>query len=428
VQWLYDELPRLVQAGVVSADTADRLRQYYGPVTTRQRRSLALIICSILGALLIGSGIILLVAHNWQTFSRPTRTVLSFLPLILGQLVSAWTLLYRRQSVPWREGAAVFLIMGLGAALALVSQTYHIPGNLASFLLVWSLLSLPLAYLMAASLPAALVLIGLTGWAAYARQYGHVLRFWPLVALLMPYVWLTVREQPYGLRAMVLGWPLCLCLCIGLGLTLSYTIPGLWLVAYASLFTVFYLLDKDWSHAATSLWQRPLHVIGLGGIVGLSMLLTYDGTWKALGNWSRYGRSDVFERWLDQGFTLALFGLALGLLVLALRRQQLTDLLFGAAAGLMGLAYGAALAGVPHAVLALLFNAYVLLLGLNALRLGLQHQQLSTMNGGLLLVSALIVVRFLDARLSFTIRGLAFIVLGVAFLVANIVMRRREAT
>ena len=60
---------------------------------------------------------------------------------------------------------------------------------------------------------------------------------------------------------------------------------------------------------------------------------------------------------------------------------------------------------------------------------GLRNGRLGTMNLGLLLVSAVLVARFLDIEWSFVVRGVAFVVLGVAFLGVNLRMlaSRKEA-
>jgi hypothetical protein len=43
------------------------------------------------------------------------------------------------------------------------------------------------------------------------------------------------------------------------------------------------------------------------------------------------------------------------------------------------------------------------------------------------ILSMLIIVRFFDANISFTIRGMLFIALGIAFLIANVALMRRAA-
>ena len=134
IQWLYEELPKLVAKGVISTKDAEGMRRHYGSAAGGAGRNLALIICSALGAFWIGLGIILLLGHNWENLSRFVRTVLSLMPLIVGQLLAGWTIWPEKKSEAWREGAAIFLTMMIGASIALVSQTYHIPGDMAGFM------------------------------------------------------------------------------------------------------------------------------------------------------------------------------------------------------------------------------------------------------------------------------------------------------
>ena len=89
------------------------------------------------------------------------------------------------------------------------------------------------------------------------------------------------------------------------------------------------------------------------------------------------------------------------------------------------LAYVAVASGASADVARLVFNVYFLLLGIGTTYSGIRHGRLGTMNGGLLLVSALIVARFLDVELSFTVRGIVFVGLGAAFLGTNLAMKRR---
>ena len=64
IGWLYRELQDLVVKGILTQETADRLRQHYGEVRSVSKTTVTLIILGTIGALLIGLGIILLLAHN----------------------------------------------------------------------------------------------------------------------------------------------------------------------------------------------------------------------------------------------------------------------------------------------------------------------------------------------------------------------------
>ena len=155
------ELIELVEAGVISQSTADDISDYYKS-RRGSSKSRLLIIFGVLGAMLVGLGIILILAHNWDDLSRASKTVIAFIPLIAGQLICAYTLWKQSESTAWREGATTFLVFAVGASISLVSQIYNIPGDLGSFFLTWSLLCLPLIYVMKSSTASLLYLIGIT--------------------------------------------------------------------------------------------------------------------------------------------------------------------------------------------------------------------------------------------------------------------------
>jgi uncharacterized membrane protein len=153
IRWLYNELPKLVGAGILSADEAERLRVHYGEVAESPKGRLALLVFGVLGSLLVGAGVILLFAHNWEQLTRPARTVIALTPLVCGQSLALWGVWTGRRSSAWRESVATLITLAIGAAIALVGQTYHIPGDPGAFLLTWMLLALPLVYLLEASAP-----------------------------------------------------------------------------------------------------------------------------------------------------------------------------------------------------------------------------------------------------------------------------------
>jgi uncharacterized membrane protein len=102
VRWLYEELPVLVNRGVLSAESVEKIHGYYGTVGRHDGRRLMMRLFGVLGAALIGSGIILLLAHNWEELSRPVRAAVSVIPLVVSQALAGWVLLKRRESAAWR--------------------------------------------------------------------------------------------------------------------------------------------------------------------------------------------------------------------------------------------------------------------------------------------------------------------------------------
>ena len=79
VRWLKGEIALWRQEGAVDEATAERLLARYAALPAGV--SLGRVILGSLGALLVGLGVIALLAANWEDFSRGLRTVIAFAPL-----------------------------------------------------------------------------------------------------------------------------------------------------------------------------------------------------------------------------------------------------------------------------------------------------------------------------------------------------------
>ena len=65
-------------------------------------------------------------------------------------------------------------------------------------------------------------------------------------------------------------------------------------------------------------------------------------------------------------------------------------------------------------------------MGVGLLVRGFRARRIGTVNAGLLVVFALILLRFFDEDLGFAVRGVVFVLLGLAFLAVNLVLARRK--
>ena len=165
VEWLYGELADLVGKGVLPAESVEKVRQHYGELETGGGLRWAIVLFGILGGALIGAGILLLLAHNWDNLSRSVRAVISFLPLLTSLALAGFVLWKRPESTAWREGVGIFWALAIGATISLVAQTYHISGDFPTFILTWALAGLPIVYLLHCSTAAILFWFGATVWA-----------------------------------------------------------------------------------------------------------------------------------------------------------------------------------------------------------------------------------------------------------------------
>jgi hypothetical protein len=435
VRALRNELPALVAEGVIDAAAAERLRERYQVPGEATGRRWALVVFSLLGALLIGSGSILLIAHNWESFTRPTRAVFSYALLAVGQSVVAWVLLTGKRELPWREGSGLFAQLAAGACFALISQTYHISDDVGTFLLAWMLMTLPLVYLLGAAAPAMVYLAGILLWAVEVQRYREASPahwYWALLALALPFVVATVRRERHSMRSAWLLWTAGATALIGAGVVTLTFEKRLWVPLYGALAGVCYLAGKaiEGGEEESSLLRRPLTALGSAGATVIAFMLTFADIWEGLSRNSRAPLAAARGFWQGMIPTAIFMALALVLLGRVLARRERDRVLLGL---LPVIAWGGWLLMVarPDRIalalpLALLFNAYTLLIGLWQLRAGIASLSPASLNRGLAVVAGLIVARFFDLDLGYVARGVAFIALGAAFLAANVVIARRR--
>ena len=437
IQWLREELPGLVKAGVLTAEVADQLRQHYGPAPAHSGKKLALLVFGILGAALISAGVLLLVAHNWDDFSRPVRTGLAFAPLLAAVGLAGWVLACRPASSPWREGVATAWALTIGATISVVAQIYQIHGDPARFFLTWILLGLPIVYIFRSSVVACLYFSGATVWVGTVTSPDHPassLWYWGLLALAAPHLGSVWWTNWYGWRPSLTGWVLAICLCIGTGLSLAGALPGACIVAYTGLLALMYLAGRRWCAKAPTVWQRPWQTTGAAGLGVVALLLTYRWPWVEIySHWQHRYQPFISGPMIIAG-NLVAAGLAITAVV-ALARElprvawpDLDWMVIGLApvCGVAG--YAVAATRESYEFSQVLFNVYLFGLGLGALIAGIRSHKLGSVNAGLLTLAASILARFFDSDLSFLARGLAFILIGIGFLATNIVMLRRKGT
>ncbi len=409
------EIQELIDNQIVSEETAKRITQYYQNKTPQNSNKLYAIF-GVLGAVLIGMGIILLVAHNWDNLPKGIKTLLAFVPMSIGQIAGIYTLLKKQDNVAWREGSAVFIFFGLATAIALISQIYHIPGNINAFLLTWMLLTLPLIYTLSSSLTSLFYVIGITyygvsiGYWKYPNELPYY--FWLLLAGILPYYYRLYKEQPKSNFITFHHWLIALSVVITLG-TLSKNFEEFMFVPYVFLFGIYTLLGNSSYFKNQSLRNNAYLVIGSVGSIILLLMLSYREYWDDLKTNSF--QNLMFAPELYVGILLFIIAI---LLIFKQYMEKTLDFL-------KPLNY-VFLFFIPIFILGLYTNYAVVLINLLVLGIGLIivwngiiREHLGILNFGLLIVTNLVACRFFDTNLSFVLRGLLFIGVGFGFFAAN---------
>lgn len=423
IRWLYDELPELVAKGILTQECEGKIRKYYSEEKSAYRIPVILIICGVVGALLIGLGIISLFAHNWDEFSRFTRAILSFVPLVIGQGLALWALCKRPLSSGFKEGTATFLSLMVGASISLISQTYNIPGDTGTFILTWMFLIVPLVYLMQASLPAAIYLIGITAWSG--SHWDNPLKavlFWPLAAVIVPHFIWAIHKEIYTIRATILSLVMIICVSFGAGFSLGKTWHNSWIVIFPSIYSIFYFIGSWRFNKITTNWQIPFRLIGGIGLFIFAFQFTFRYLWHYTGAF--YWEIFNINALPDYIITLAIISVSLLSFYDNVKRKNMTISLFGALPLLAIPAYFLKEASVLFPLM--IFNIYLFALSINRITSGIRNNNLATINMGILMLAILIIARFFDSDINFIIKGLVFIIVGIGFLATNIVLLRRK--
>jgi len=417
-------LKELTESGVLSKEKAEEIRRYYkqGPNKSGQR---LIIVFGVLGAILVGMGIILIIAHNWDDLSKSLKTFFAFLPLGIGQLICLFVIWKKRDSIAWREGTAAFLYFTVGASISLISQIYNIPGDLSSFMLTWMLLCLPLVYLMKSSITAMLVIIGITYFACETSYWSgpnkSSYEYWLVLIALLPQYYYLHKKKAKSNFLILLNWliPLSIVICLG---TLADKSEELMFIAYFGLFGQLYIIGGVSAYKDQPIRNNSFVILGSLGSIVLLLMLSFDWFWVDL-------QKETLNVLSAQEFYISIFVVlsAAAVLLFRIKKQgiistQLMDYVFA----IFPIIFIIGMHDVWTPTI--LINLLTLAVGLMTIKKGADRDHLGILNYGLLIITALVICRFFDTQISFVIRGLLFVGVGAGFFAANyMLIKKRKA-
>ncbi|MFI1772090.1 DUF2157 domain-containing protein [Thalassobellus citreus] len=417
---IQNDIKELVEAQVISQDTAFKITSYYQSKQVDSPNRLFTVF-AVLGSTLVGLGIILILAHNWDDFSRTIKTVFAFLPLIIGQLCVGYSIL-KKKSVTWKEASGVFLFFAVGSSMALVSQIYNIPGNLSSYLLTWTILGLPLVYLLRSN---ALGILHIVFATYYAVEHGYLYNssgtpwlYILLIVAILPYYSTLLKQKATANITSVFNWLVPLSIIIVLGTFIeSNGVFGY--LMYVSLFGLLYNLGKLPYFNNQKLRKNGYLVLGSLGTVYMLLLASFEWLWTDL-----FSEVMLFN---SQEFYIYIFFFLLAFVVLIygkknnwLKGINLFQYLFIIFSIIFFIGFSNDIFPV------ILINLLVLALGVMAIKLGADKLHFGVLNYGLLIITILIVCRFFDTNMSFVLRGLLFVGVGFGFFFTNYLMLKKQ--
>jgi uncharacterized membrane protein len=415
---LLKEIPELITANVIDEATAERIKKYYQSRESPSNR--LILVFGILGALLTGLGIILIIAHNWYDLSRPVKLFLALTPLFIGQALCGFTLWVKRDTPVMRESSAVFLLLAVGASISIVSQIYHIHGKLGPFLLVWTLLSLPIIYVMKSRMASLLVIIGATAYAVttnweYPRATPWL--YWPIIVSVIPF-YFNLQFSPGKNFISFHTWFLAISLIISLG-TFSTGDEELLFIAYMSLFSGFIIVATLYDAYDVKINVNALNILGNLGVVVILLTLSFDDTWSDFKNIT-FNISEALV------VSVGLFAVAFFAVLFLLKKTRTINELAFMFLLFVPLFFVGTLSSIAGQIIC---NVLLFLIAMVIAKRGAAADNLLIVNYGVMVMAALITCRFFDSDLSFVLRGILFILVGLSFFAANYyTLKKRNTT
>lgn len=428
-RWLLSEIDRWTSDGVITPEQASRLRALYPD--TEKSVSWGLIVFSGLGAVVVGLGVILLLAYNWSEIPKFGKLSLIFGSIAAAHGVGLWLRWGRTPRLELGEALSLLGSMLFGAGIWLVAQVYNIDEHFPTGFLMWGVGALALAWAFESVPQAILATVVLTIWGCTEffgfNQPADIASVLLLVGV-APLVW---RRQSALLAAVLLA-----ALYI---LIIAYA--GFWngsggaftaALSLSTLLIAFVRLSPAAADEAGRL-RGVLLFFGLTGFVVGAYILSFDDAVRDVLRWTdehhRAGRVALVYRW--SLFVLAIA--AWGWLVIKRWVQRKTDVV-KTEEWLCPIALlycqGIALAGSSSdaGVVAVVFNFVCLGIACMWMVRGCRTGGLANVVLGSLFFAALVFARYFDLFESLALRGLVFLVVGGVLFAEGFFYRRLRRT
>ena len=419
-RWLLDELPRLREQEIITAETENALRLHYS-AKIAPGRNYFLLALGILGTVLIAAGIILIFNYNWDMLSQAQRITVSFLPLLLGFAVSLFTLI-RGRSQLWREASAILTAAGGAVAVALLSQIYQINGSLSDYMMLVLITSLPLIFIFDSIGLATLYSFGMFSLLEYSRipavLPSDLIHGTILAGIL---VFLILHQRPsgvYRIFSRYLMLPVMLYSCIQYS---SYC-PALMLYTAAGFFL---LCSLELAEDDGVFWKNPWHPVSF---LLMTVMLAVGAETRRI---FTGGHSVIPLEIISFGILEGILLIETALLIFRNILRKKFDVLRVMIPVMLLLVLAGFLLHIGKADRSgLLFrvgmNCFMGAFGISLLCSGFRSGSLLVFNQGMLLCAVLFALRFLSADLGLVVRGIGMIAAGLIIIGANVYLSRKK--
>jgi len=409
-RWLAGEIDQWSRDGIITAEQGARIRARYPEAVPAV--SWGLVVFSGFGAVIVGLGVILLLAYNWDDIPKFGK-----LALVFGSTIAAHAAGVRlRAKEGWRSqlGEALSLLGSVlfGAGIWLIAQVYNIDEHFPNGFLCWGLGALALAWAMDSILQGLLAVVVLTFWGCAEVVGFGTSNDWSWVLIALGAGAMAVRRKSTLLLTVVLAALYVLIL----------NNAGHWDAEagafMAAMALSVLLLAVRLLAAGGRLWPgaiKTLTFFGIAGFLICSFLLSFKGEAGDLLEWTSEhepGGALMVYRWgLPAVALIAWVWLVARRLLGSVRRVPTEEWLCPIA---LVYCQGMAMTGVPgdSEFAAWVFNLVVLGVAAAWMVRGCRDGLLRPTILGSVVLAVLVFARYFDLFENLAVRGTVFLILG----------------
>jgi uncharacterized membrane protein len=425
IGWLLGEIERWRREQLITAEQATQIRALY-PETQRQV-SWGLVLFSGLGAVVVGLGIILLLAYNWAAIPKFGKLALIFGGIVAAHGTGLWLRWKTQPAVDVGEAFSVLGTMLFGSGIWLVAQVYHIDEHFPNGFLIWGLGALLLTWSLRSVPHGILATVILTIWGSSELMTFDAPMDWsPLLVVVGvgPLVW---RK-----RSAILGAVLLVSLGFLLGTHAAYWSGGAGAFSVILAISVL-LLGVERLRAASAkrdALDRVMVFFGWVGFLGCAYVLTFEGAVRGMLRWETNHGAEMVPMLLYRWIVFIAALLAWGIVLARHFGRKGTTVPLEEWLCPIALIYcqGLAVAGYydDRVFVAVVFNLIAIGVAVMWMVRGCREGRLRPTVVGSLFFAAIVFARYFDLFESLAVRGVIFLLLGAGLFAEGFYYRRMK--
>lgn len=418
IEWLNIQTSMWTEMGFISEEQNIKIRSFYkeNPAYPKKQEILPMIL-AVIGSILVGLGIILLVAKNWEIMSRPTRLVVSVIPFLSGFAFAFW-FISKDTKRTYLQAIGIFISISILAGLGLVGQTYHIVSPAQNLYLASALLSLPFVYLTGSTISGILYIVLICIYTSMMPNSASDLLFFKsvfLISLIIPYFF-SMKNK---LSLFETEW-----------LKASIALSGL-IIIFATSYDETFIFEKLILYALLLLIAKNMNLYNSHFLksIGLFLLFLVFFIFTFEFRWAYTSFSFSIDQWIILVFLLLLTSV----LMYKLYHENSIDFYSSfMLIPILGIIYNF----IPQSEFVqnmfywgfnISFFAVAIYVFFTGYKNMLQENNgISKANMGLFMILLIISKWFFDINVSFLIRGILFILLGASFLIFNFIFSKQK--